>query len=165
MRKKIICISAVCLLLASCKASEGEVDFDARVILSATEATEILQYTPTVSYEKSYTKSVVRYDSDPIGNDPLIAELYAYNDKTSAEDIYAEFQKKRKLRSDSEEVTEYDAEAFVAYPSINIYKDGYMVVVTAGSGPDEAQKQLLIEAGKIAADNLNEYLKKKIDTE
>ncbi len=163
MLKIIICLSAAALLLSSCgkkEIADTNQSLDAKMLLDTEKAEELLQYTPVGSYEDSYTKSIARYDSEPIGKDPIIVELYAHNDKKSAEDIYNDFKKRHEERTDAEDVTEYDAEAFLAYPSVNIYKDGYMVVVTAGSGADDAQKQLLLKAGAVAADNLCAYIKK-----
>lgn len=157
MRKNVICIMAAAVLLSSCAKEEpgGSEAFDAKTLFPETAAAEFLQYTPVQTYEDGYTKSVVRYDSEPIGKDPIIVELYSPNDIKTADDIYSEFKSKHDLRADSEDITDYDAEAFLAYPSVNIYKDGYMAVVTAGSGSDEIQKQLLIEAGSVVAENLN----------
>lgn len=162
MHVKSVFVIAMCLMLSACGGKEAQKEFamDAKMLLSETEATELLQYTPSASYDKSYTKSTVRYDSEPIGKDPLIVELYSSNDKMTSEDILEEFERKRAFRSDSVDITDYDAEAFLAYPSVNIYKDGYMAVVTAGSGADEAQEQLLRQVGKIVADNLNAHIGK-----
>lgn len=158
MRKKFICIAAACLLTVSC-GEKSEETLSAEAVFPETEAAELLGFEPKATFEKSYAKSTVRYDSDPLGGDPLIVELYVCNDKTSGEDIRADFLERKENRSDSEEVEGFNAEAFIAYPSINVYRDGCMVTITAGSGADDTQKELLKKAGKIAAESLENYFK------
>ena len=168
MRKLICAVMAVSMIFlsASCGKKENAPQTEvgrlyARDLFTKEEATEFLGYEPIQSYEDGIIKSTVRYDSQPIGKDPVIVELYAESEQKSASDIYDEFKRKHSLRADSVEVTEYDSEAFIAYPSVNIYKDGYMAVVTAGSGADDAQKEILIKAGAAVSKKLCEYAAKK----
>lgn len=158
MYKFIICITAAVMLLSACgqEAYEKE-EFNAKALLDEAEAAELLGYEAVQSYESGYTKTTVRYDSDPIGKDPIIVELYSPKDKN--EDIYNKFETRHSLRDDSEDISDYDAEAFLAYPSVNIYKNGYMAIVTAGSGSDEEQKQLLHKVGSVVSENLNKCAK------
>ena len=162
--RNFICIAAaaVMLLSASCGKKEEikHAPLDAKALFTQDDAVKILGYEPAQTFEDGYVKSTVRYDSKPIGKDPIIVELYSYDSKKSTGDIYDELKRKHSLRTDSEEISDFDAEAFIAYPSVNIYKDGYMAVVTAGSGADDAQKQLLTEVGGIVAQNLNDYILK-----
>lgn len=162
--RKFICLAAAAVMLFSTSCGKKEeikhAPLDAKALFTQEDAVNILGYEPAQIFDDGYVKSIVRYDSKPIGKDPIIVELYSYGSKKSAGDIYDEFKRKHSLRTDSEEVSDFDAEAFIAYPSVNIYKEGYMAVVTAGSGADDAQKQLLTEVGRIVAQNLNDYISK-----
>ena len=132
----------------------------AEQLFTVEEAKSLVSYEPVTSSENTRQKSILRFDSDPIGQDPIIVELYAFNGARSIASVYEEFKQKKEKRPKAEPVEDFGAEAYIAYPSINLYRDGYMIVVTAGSGADEAQKELLINAGRIAVGHLNEYLEK-----
>jgi len=127
--------------------------------MTSDEAKGLVSYEPVMNIENSNQKSVLRIESEPKGADPIIIEVYSHNEKKSVAEIYEAFKQKKEKRTSAKDISEYDAEALLAYPSVNIYRDGYMVVVTAGSGGDEEQDALLKKAGAIATTHLVEFLK------
>ncbi len=166
MKNKIICLLAMSLVfsIVSCGKEKNEqkeqtTKLFASMLLSEDEVRGLVSYEPVKAISETSSKSVVRYDSSPKGEDPVIVELYSYNNQKSVAEIYEQFIQKKEKRSSSQDVAEYDIEAYISYPSMNIYHDGYMVVVTAGSGANEEQTTLLKNAGAIVATHLLEYLK------
>lgn len=128
------------------------------MLLSPEKASEMVGYEITANVENTSLKSIVTYTSKPLGKDPVIVELYACNETRSAEDVYAIFKEKREKRPNSQDIDDFGMECFIAYPSINFYCDGYMAVVTAGSGSDETQTELLKNIGGMVAENLKKCL-------
>ena len=47
-------------------------------------------------------------------------------------------------------MTELGETAYIAYPTIHVYDRGCIIEVTAGSGSDEDQQQLLVNLAKTA---------------
>lgn len=128
-------------------------------LITAEDVRGIVSYEPSVSVKNTGSKSTVRYDSEPIGQDPVIVELYSYSDLKNVSEIHDEFKQRKEKRPKAQDVTDLGIEAYIAYPSINLYRDGYMAVITAGSGGDETQNEILKKAAGIAAAHLDEYLK------
>ena len=92
---------------------------------------------------------------------PIEVVLYQPGTDMSAEDIKALYDDMRAKRPKGVDLADFGADAFIAYPSITFYKDGYMVRVTAGGGNDDAQNALLEKAGKTALENVNAYIAKR----
>lgn len=163
--KKILYIFAAMILffLFGCSneknGGNNASELTAQMLVTPEDVSGLLDYETNMSTENNYLKSSVTYTSDPLGKDPVIAELYSYNEKNDIETIHDIFKEKREKRPGSQDISDYDMDCFISFPSINLYCDGYMVVVTAGSGADEAQTELLKKFGAVAAENLKEYLK------
>lgn len=155
--QKVVCVAAALLvaLTASCGVKNKNIDagFDAKAVFTQQDAEEILTYEPKMTFKDGRFISYVRYNSEPLGQDPIIVELYSEKN-TDDTAVYAEFEKKRAQRADRIDVTDIDAEAFIAYPSMNIYKNGCMAVITAGSGATDEQKELLVKIGDKVVKNL-----------
>lgn len=162
----IIVAFGMLLTLVSCgkkngMESENNVNLTAESIITAENVKEIVTYETSATTENTHSKSVVRYDSVPRGQDPVIVELYS--DKENASKVYDEFKKRKEKRPKAQDVTDLGVEAYIAYPSVNLYRDGYRIVITAGSGADEAQSEILKKAAEIAVKNLNEYFMQHSD--
>lgn len=165
--KKILCVFAVLMLIFSVGCSNEKDSstsvksgLTAQMLMTPEDVSGLVDYEMTANAEETYLKSSVTYTSNPLGKDPVIVELYSYNGKNSVAAIHDMFKEKREKRPNSQDISDYDMDCFISYPSINLYCDGYMVVVTAGSGADEVQAELLKNFGAIAAEHLKEYLKK-----
>ena len=87
----------------------------------------------------------------------MIVKVYQTNQLLSNEDIVNSFNESRDFRSDAFSIDGLGVEAYVAYPSLHYYIDGYYVEITAGSGSDNDQKILLMNIAKITLENLNKY--------
>ena len=72
------------------------------------------------------------------------------------EHVWYEYDTDKSLRPSAEEVTELGENAYIAFPSINIYDRGCYVKITAGSGSDDNQRNQLLTLARIAIARLEE---------
>ena len=85
--------------------------------------------------------------------------LYEYHKKVK--EYYDEC---KSMRPDSFEIQlDYPAEAFIAYPTLHYYINGYHIEVTAGSGNDDLQKNLLQNIANITLEKLIQITDMDID--
>lgn len=96
------------------------------------------------------------YRTEPIGNADIVkVEVRQYSQTVSKEDIKQIFDNAKAKRPKAETIDDLGCDAYIAFPSVNIYKDGYLVTITAGSGSDDGQKNMLKSFAQTAVDNLN----------
>lgn len=152
--------SLMLIFLTSCSSDKKEIKTTIipSEILSISEIAPYVGYTPVVATEKnSRRKSFVTYVSEPIGEfDSVTVRISQKNDLQSAEKIKADFDKSKSMRSDVIDVAELNCEAYIIFPSIHYYIEGYHVEITAGSGANEHQKTLLINLADTSLNNLRE---------
>lgn len=104
------------------------------------------------------TRSAV-YVSNPKGlGDSVEIKVTQYNETTSIDAVYQKFAAAKAKRSDITEVTELGETAYIAYPTIHVYDRGCIIEVTAGSGSDETQQQLLVNLAKVAVANFEQMM-------
>lgn len=159
MKKALILLISLILLLTSC--SVGKPKYISEVapsqLLTVEDITPYLDYTPELSEELSRRGSVARYLSNPKGQgDPVIVKVYQKNGLLSQEKVEAYFDECKKMRSDAFDVAIEADKAFIAYPTLHYYINGYHIEITAGSGNDDLQKVLLTNLAKISIANFNE---------
>lgn len=129
-------------------------------LLSAEEVASIAGYQPVMEETLARQKSTVVYQSDPVGaSDPVIVDVYQYNGRTSEALIRQQYEEWKEKRPSSQEIDGFTGvDAFLAYPSLHLYKDGIHVVITAGSGADETQADLLQRLAVPVLEHLNAFL-------
>ena len=98
------------------------------------------------------------YMSDPIGRDPVEIVVQQYNEEVPVVNVWYDYDTDRAYRTSAEEVADLGETAFIAFPSINIYDRGCYVRITAGSGADENQRNLLLTLANIAIPRLEEIM-------
>ena len=104
------------------------------------------------------TKSAV-YVSDPKGiGDSVEIKITQYSDAVTIDQVYQQFAAAKAKRYDITEVTELGETAYIAYPTIHVYDRGCIIEVTAGSGSDETQQQLLVNLAKVAVANFEQIM-------
>lgn len=156
MKKFIVFLCSV-LLLCGCSADKVK-EITASILLPQEQIAPYLEYTPTFFEETTRRYSIAEYRPNPAGiGDPVIVKVYQTNQLLSNEDIVNSFNESRDFRSDAFSIDGLGVEAYVAYPSLHYYIDGYHVEITAGSGSDNDQKILLMNLAKITIENLNKY--------
>jgi hypothetical protein len=164
--KKIIFLMVICLgLCASCSSKKDEkrpllLPTD---VVSLTEAQELIadEYTITMKNDaviQKDNKTEVTYLSEPLGyGDSIKIEVFTTDEANTAESIKEEFSLSKNKRSDFIRVEGLGEDAYITYPSLHMYLNGVYVKITAGSGASEAQSDILVELGKIAEKNIENY--------
>lgn len=90
-------------------------------------------------------KTSALYRTEPVGQaDTVEITIMQYDESTSIEDVWNSYAEDKAARTTAEEITELGENAYIAFPSINIYDRGCYIKITAGSGSDDAQRNLLI---------------------
>ncbi len=110
---------------------------------------------------KTGNKLSVSYKANPVGSgDNVDVELVYYSDeypRASVEKLY-NYNKENVIVE--EELSGLGQSAFISYPSVHILDRGFYIKITAGSGSDLEQKQILKALGDTASKKLNKYLEK-----
>ena len=102
---------------------------------------------------------VASYYGEPLGSaDPVIVSVIYPSAELSEPQIKEMYTDSYSARDNKKKIRGLGAGAFVAFPTINIYEDGHLIKITAGSGDTKEQLDLLISLGQIAVDNLHTYL-------
>lgn len=123
---------------------------------SADNAQSIVNYPVTVS---NTSDNSVIYHSSPIGQgDTVTVTVSQYSDTQTKERIRADYDKVKSMRPSAETLENIGDDAYIAYPAVHVYIDGYHVSVAAGSGGDESQRNLLVGIAGTVAENLNNIL-------
>lgn len=171
MKRLYILISVLFILpvLFSCKgqAPTGSVKqavttVSPSALISTEEAAPFLSYQPYAETESGRKKSSVLYRSEPKGKgDTIKVEVYQPTPGFTAEAMRQQFDTNRKMRPSAAAAEGLGAEAFIAYPSIHLYTEECYIIITAGSGSDEAQTELLKSLAAVALENLPQALAEK----
>ncbi len=104
--------------------------------------------------EEDGVRSVL-YRTEPIGKKDVVkVTVRQFSETVSKQEITDEFYAAKESRPSAETIASVGEDAFLAFPSIHIYKDGRYVEITAGSGADDTQRELLISLGRTAAGNI-----------
>jgi len=116
-----------------------------------------LNHNAVIELESNIYKA--EYLAEPLGSgDPVVVTVTSPYAEITKDDIKEEYKNEYKTRLNKRKVEGLGDGAFLAYPSLYIYQDGYMIEISAGSGNSDEQKELLIELGKKALENLQASL-------
>lgn len=138
--------------------SEPVIKVTAQEILSLEEAQSLVTYAAVAA---NITDSTVTYQSDPIGQGDIISvSVLQYDDVNDKEKIRSEYDKMKSMRPTAETISGIGEDAYIAFPTVHIYQSGYHISITAGSGSDDAQHELLVKVAGMAVENLNRALQK-----
>ena len=104
-------------------------------------------------------KITAKYIPEPLGSgDSVFVELYEPSENLDEEAVEEKFEASREKRTDFIEVDDLGDDAYIAYPTIHVYDRGCIIEVTAGSGSDETQQQLLVNLAKVAVANFEQMM-------
>lgn len=131
-------------------------------LISQSEAEQICGSSLTLQYgavvdmgNNTYTAS---YYSEPVGKaDPVIVTvIYPSNEitETAIKQIYEDGYNSRDSKRRIDGIGD---DAYVAFPSLSILKGGHLIKITAGSGETKEQLNMLIDLGKKAVENFENY--------
>lgn len=174
MKKLLLIISSLLITIGICSCGNGGGLFakptptpipvlDPTVILSADDVYAGInyEYAPVIDGEmkiEGNSRSVV-YVSNPKGQgDSVEIKITQYNETTGIDQVYQSFAAAKEKRYEITEVTDLGETAYIAYPSIHVYDRGCVIDITAGSGSDETQQQLLLNLAKLAVANFEEIM-------
>ena len=134
---------------------------DPSALITADDVAAATGYMPVldggaVKYEGNTATAF--YRSEPIGQDPVEIIVQQYNEQTPVENVWFDYDTDRAYRSTAEEIANLGETAFIAFPSINIYDRGCYIRITAGSGSDDNQRNLLMNLANIAVPRLEEVM-------
>lgn len=135
-------------------------------LLSADEVKEYVNYDVTVdeeSTEKTGAKSVV-YVSNPKGKENSVTvKIIQFSDKLSKDDVWGQYDNGRIKRSSAKTVEGLGSDAYIAYPSIHVYDRGCEIIISAGSGSDQTQEDLLKRMAERAVMNFENIITSDAD--
>ncbi len=154
--KKLLLVFLMILLTAGCTKSAKEIV--ASDFLSLEEAGKYLEYLPVEEVNNTRLCKSVTYKNEKIGQgDTVKVDVYPFNGKYDKSEIKAQFEAEKKRNDDLARTVAVDIEgvdAFIAIPSCHMYKNGYYIVITAGSGAGEHQVSLLKNYAETVSKNL-----------
>lgn len=161
--KKILFLIICMGLFTSCKNEEKRPMLLPTDVLSLENAQAAVgdEYTLTlkddaVKQDGNHLNAV--YVCDPLGSgDNVFVELYVKDKDNDENSIKSRFEASRNKRSDFIQVQGLGDDAYITYPSLHLYSNGVYVKITAGSGANDAQSELLISLGKTADANIKKY--------
>ncbi len=164
----IMVAAVIVIVVAGCSKEEEPIsaeptiiELDPSALLTVEQATAAVGYELTadgITADADGTKTVL-YHPEPLGlADTVQVSVKQYSESVSKDSIRSEFDSDREARSDAEAVDATGVDVYIALPSIRMYYDGYYITITAGSGSDDGQKNLLVSLAQTAAANLSTLL-------
>lgn len=174
MKKLLLVIASLFMTIGLCACGEGGGLFakptatpipqiDPTVILTTDNVYEGInyEYVPVLDgnvISEGNSKEAV-YVSNPKGlGDSVAVKITQYTESISIDQVYQEFAAAKAKRTDIIEVTELGETAYIAYPTLHVYDRGCIIEVTAGSGSDDDQINMLLNLGKKAIANFEQIM-------
>ena len=158
MKKIFSVMLCMVMLLSSCgskKEKNRETVYPSELI-SIEELSAYVGYTPVLTEEGNRQKRTATYVSEPLGKHyPVTISVHQKSGFQSEKEVKANFDEIIKARPDAYEIGDLGVKAYIVYPSLHYYVDGYHIQVTAGSGSNDLQKALLTNISKITLDKLS----------
>ncbi|MCX7714223.1 MAG: hypothetical protein N2171_00620 [Clostridia bacterium] len=130
-------------------------------VFTLENAAAIVNYSPVIdgNIEKKNNMTSILYHSEPIGQgDTVRVTVRQYTDAITKQQVKEEYDMMKSMRPKAIKLDNVGEDAYIAYPSVHIYMDGYHIEITAGSGDDDTQKALLEQAAKVACSNAAKIL-------
>ena len=94
----------------------------------------------------------VVYVPNPIGSaDTVTVSIEQFSESVTTNQVWADYENSRIRRKDMEFVEGIGEDCYIAYPYINVYVRGCFIRISAGSGDNDEQADLLKSLAKSAA--------------
>ena len=144
------------LTLTACKKTEEAVEVTAKTVLPQNEISVIIGYTPKEEEKLTRVCKEITYKNETRGASDIVnVKVYPPNTKNSPDYLKKLYDEQKKKCEQYSSLVETGADnSFIAFPSVYLYKNGYYVVITAGSGGDDAQIEMLKKLAEIADKNI-----------
>lgn len=155
--KKILIAILLLLAFSGCKKAEEPVEVTAKNILPQAEISDIIGYVPQEEEKITRSCKEITYRGETKGaNDIVNVKVYPPNERNSREDLKKKYDDQKKKYEKYSSVVETGADdSFIAFPCIYLYKNGYYVIITAGSGAEDAQVAMLKNLAQVAEKNID----------
>lgn len=171
MKKFILMLSTALLSVILCSCSGGGLfadptpapipQVDPTQVISLQDAMDAIGNAYTLvqdseTADREGNKATIAYRADPTGaGDPVIVTVKQMTDTVSADVVWNEYDLERIKRSSAEILEGIGDDAYIAFPTIHVYSKGCEIAITAGSGSDDGQKDLLERLARKAVENLS----------
>lgn len=94
----------------------------------------------------------VTYVPSPVGSaDPVTIRIEQFSETLTTSQVWADYENSRIRRKDMEFIEGIGQDCYIAYPYINVYDRGCFIRISAGSGDNDEQKELLMSLASAAA--------------
>lgn len=171
MKKILVLFTSLILIIGLCACSGGGLfasptptpipDISPMDILASSDASEFVGYEVVADGDivvEGDSKSIV-YVSNPKGKkDSVTVKITQFSDTLSKDEIWNRYESGRVKRTSAEFVEGLGTDAYIAFPSIHIYDRGCEITISAGSGNDDEQKELLKRIGERAVMNFQRII-------
>lgn len=167
MKKILVIVSSLIIIIGLCACSGGLFakpeptpvpEIDPASLITIDDVVINAGYTPVI--EESETKrggnvAAVMYRSEPMGwSDPVIVKVTQFTNEIGYETIFQQYETAKAKRTDAELIAGIGQEAYIAFPTVHVYDRGCLIEITAGSGSDDTQKNILKNLAIAAAGKL-----------
>ena len=173
MKKVLLVFSGLLILVSLCACGvNGNIfskptptplpDIDPAALITLDDVVINAGYTPVI--EPSGTSregnvATVLYRSEPIGqNDTVSVKITQFTEEMDYQMIFEQYEQEKARRTSAELIPGIGQEAYIAFPSIHVYDRGCLIDITAGSGSNDEQKNLLQSLALTAAQRLEEIV-------
>ncbi|MGN0182561.1 MAG: hypothetical protein ACI4DP_09175 [Candidatus Ornithomonoglobus sp.] len=100
-------------------------------------------------------KLTATYVGVPLGSvDTVSISLEQFSSTLSSSQIWTDYENERLTRADMQFIDGIGQDCYIAFPYICVYDRGCYIRISAGSGNDDAQKQVLVSLASQAAAQL-----------
>lgn len=100
-------------------------------------------------------KLTATYVGVPIGSvDTVSVSLEQFNSSLSSSQIWLDYENERVAREDMQFIDGIGQDCYIAFPYICVYDRGCYIRISAGSGNNDAQKQVLVSLASQAVAQL-----------
>lgn len=167
MKKILVIVSSLIIIIGLCACSGGLFakpeptpvpEIDPASLITIDDVVVNSGYTPVI--EESETKregnvATLMYRSEPMGwSDPVIVKVTQFTNEIGYETIFQQYETAKAKRTDAELIAGIGQEAYIAFPTVHVYDRGCLIEITAGSGSDDTQKNILKNLAIAAAGKL-----------
>lgn len=144
------------LTLTACNKAEEAVEVTAKNVLPQNEISDIIGYVPQEEEKLTRVCKEITYRNETRGASDIVnVKVYTPNTKNSPDDLKKLYDEQKKRYEQYSSLIETGADnSFIAFPSVYLYKNGYYVIITAGSGGDDMQIAMLKKLAEIADKNI-----------
>lgn len=173
MKKVLLIATSLLMIIGLCACGNGGglfakpvptpvPEIDPASLITADDVAAIAGYVPVVEPSGTTREGnvgSVLYRSEPIGQqDTVNVKITQFTDTIDYQQLFEEYEQGKAKRPSAELVGGIGQEAYIAFPTIHVYDRGCIIEITAGSGANDTQKNLLQGLAITATGRLEEII-------